>query len=209
MHDQKVCIVCGVKTATFSDGKTKRKLFCVDCKQPNSKYVLPTKVKLCECGKAQPSFRLPGKRTSIWCSSCPFRDPNCVSKNNKRRATKNKKTNPSFIQSTTCCVCSIQTAVVGFPHKSLCVSCAQTCAQNRKSTRCACNRISSFGIHGKDAICCVKCKSSLMVRNPKKRCAELHCPNLAYFGTFGRLHCQTHKGANEMDLLQDSTTHDG
>jgi hypothetical protein len=73
---------------------------------------------------------------------------------------------------------------------------------NVKNKRCAeCTTGAWYGLPGHPASHCARHHKEGMISHPKRRCVEEECRNLALWGVSVARHCETHRQAEELNLV--------
>jgi hypothetical protein len=152
-NNNKKC-VCGLVSPAFNLIGEEAK-YCNSCKLEG---MINVKTKLCECGKAQPTYNYPNFKKAICCIKC---------KKSGMVNVKDKK-----------CVCGKAIPVYNYENVKpprYCINCMLPDMIDimNKNKLCGCDKKvrATFNLPGeKKAICCLSCKSELMVNVIDKKC---------------------------------------
>jgi len=152
-NNNKKC-VCGLVSPAFNFIGEEAK-YCNSCKLEG---MLNVKTKLCECGKAQPTYNFPNTKPAICCSKC---------KKSGMLNIKDKK-----------CLCCKAIPVYNYESESTpkyCKSCVLPGMIDimNKNKLCGCDKKvrATFNLPGeKKGICCLACKSESMVNVSDRKC---------------------------------------
>ncbi|KAA6422835.1 MAG: hypothetical protein FRX49_07370 [Trebouxia sp. A1-2] len=197
--DPPLC-TCG-DLATFAMTGSCRPTHCMAHREPGM-----MEVKKCVCGKARPSYALPGVSEATHCASkCGFTGTFFAASDDRC------KTDDMINVGSTPRKCFCGRAQPNFAHRGQqkpthCAKCKEPGMVNIRASTCQCGKaVPSFGVPGAPkATHCMACKEEGMVNVVSRKC---HCgravPNFGAAGQKKRTHCAQCKEPGMVNLSKN------
>ena len=178
----KTCLKCD-KQPTYNIRGEKTGLFCGDHKELG---MINVKAKTClKCDK-QPCYNMKGEEKGIMCSD--HKEPGMVDVMNKTclKCDKRPCYNVRGEKIGILCADHKESGMVDIEHK--------TCRK--------CEVRAYYGYAGKHPEFCYEHREINTIRDPRKRCLEPGCKEIAIYGIQTHEHCETHKLQYETNIVE-------
>jgi hypothetical protein len=199
----------------------KQASYCKDCKKDDMIDVVH---KICFCKKARPTFNYKGKSPK-YCNEC--KDNNMINVDSKMCIKCNKKQAFYSVKGEYALYCSVckKDNMINVKHK-LCIKCNKThstynypnkparyCNRCKKDGMidvshnfCDCGTRAAYGLPGDKPSKCVSHIEEGMIVNPRTRCNDSDCKELAIYGIRIPTRCYEHKEDNDINLVERKCT---
>lgn len=84
-----------------------------------------------------------------------------------------------------------------------CLACSKEGMINIKKLPCLyCEKHAVYGVPCNKPTCCSVHKQDGMIKHPRTKCKKRDCKNMAIYGTKAPIHCELHKDANDISLVE-------
>ena len=179
------CIKCKKTQPVFNKPGETKALYCKDCSEPGMINVIS---RMCIiCNNTRPGYNKPGETKALYCKNCS--EPGMINVNS-RMCIICKKTQPGYNKP-------------GETKALYCKNCSEPDMIDIIHPKCIkCKKRASYGIPCNIPNRCAVHKEEGMIINPRGRCRNKNCNEVATYGIHKPIHCENHKTDNDENLVE-------